>query len=146
MQVQYTIINTMRSRQYGRHFPDDILKWIFFNGNLWWILIKISLKFVHGVPIFKIPALVQIMACCQPGNKPLTEPMIVSLLMHICITRPQWVNFLALFCNWRQHLTCDQKICRSIDNWVNMPVMFIIIYSLNLSLILMTKKPDISAV
>ena len=38
-------INTLRPRQHGRHFPDDIFKYIFLNENVW-ILIKISLKFV----------------------------------------------------------------------------------------------------
>ena len=27
-------------------------------------------------------------------DKPLSEPMMVSLLTHICVTRPQWVNGL----------------------------------------------------
>ena len=53
---------------------------------------KISLKFVSLCPIDNIPALVQIMAWRRPGNKPLSEPMMASLLMHICVTRPQWVN------------------------------------------------------
>ena len=35
------------------------------------------------------------MAWRRPGDKPLSEPMIVSLPMHICITRPQWVNRLS---------------------------------------------------
>ena len=43
-------------------------------------------------PNNNIPTLVQIMAWCWPGDKPLSEPMIVSLLTHICVTRPQWVN------------------------------------------------------
>ena len=34
------------------------------------ISIKISLKFVPKGPINNIPGLVQIMACCRPGNKP----------------------------------------------------------------------------
>ena len=34
-----------------------------------------------------ITALVQIMVWCQPGSKPLSEQMMVRLLMHICITR-----------------------------------------------------------
>ena len=34
-------------------------------------------------PINQIPALVQIMAWRRPGNKPLFEPMMVSLLMHM---------------------------------------------------------------
>ena len=36
--------------------------------------------------------LVQIMAWRRSGDKPLSEPMMVSLLTHICVTRPQWVN------------------------------------------------------
>ena len=36
--------------------------------------------------------MVQILACRRPGDKPLSEPMIVSLLTHICVTRPQWVK------------------------------------------------------
>ena len=32
------------------------------------------------------------MAWCRPGDKPLSEPMMVSLLTHICVTGPQWVN------------------------------------------------------
>ena len=27
------------------------------------------------------------------GDKPLSEPMVVSLLTHICVTRPQWINW-----------------------------------------------------
>ena len=40
-----------------------------------WIFISISLKFVPKSPINSIPALVQIMALRQPGDKPLSEPM-----------------------------------------------------------------------
>ena len=32
------------------------------------------------------------MAWRRPGDKPLSEPMMASLLTHICVTRPQWVN------------------------------------------------------
>ena len=60
-----------------------------------WIPIKISLRFVPNVRINNIPALIQIMAWCRPGDKPLSEPMMVSLLTHICVTRPQGVNSLA---------------------------------------------------
>ena len=31
------------------------------------------------------------MAWRRPGDKPLSEPMMVSLPMHICVTQPQWV-------------------------------------------------------
>ena len=84
-------INKLRPGQNGRHFPDDILKCIFLNENVW-ISIKISPKFVPKGPINNIPALVQIMAWRRPGDKPLSEPMLVSLPTHLCVTRPQWVN------------------------------------------------------
>ena len=32
------------------------------------------------------------MAWRRPGDKPLSEPMMVSVLTHICVTRSQWVN------------------------------------------------------
>ena len=51
---------------------------IFLYENVW-IPIRISLKFVPKGPINIIPALVQIMAWCQPGDKPLSEPMMVRL-------------------------------------------------------------------
>ena len=77
-----TFFNTLRPRQNGRHFPDDILKWIFLNENIW-ISIEIPLKFVPKGQINNIPALFQIMAWRRPGDKPLSEPMMVSLLTHI---------------------------------------------------------------
>ena len=67
-------VNTLRPRQNGRHFADDVFKCIFLNGNLW-ILIKISLKFVPKDPINNIPALVLIMAWRRTGDKPFSEPM-----------------------------------------------------------------------
>ena len=87
-----SISNTLRPRQNGRHFPDDIFKCIFLNENVW-ISIKISLKFVPKGSIDNIPALVQIMAWRRPGAKPLSELMMVSLLTYICVTRPQWVKY-----------------------------------------------------
>ena len=84
-------INTLSPRQNDRHFPDDIFKCIFLNENVW-VPIEISLKFVPKGPINNIPALVQIMAWRRSGDKPLSEPMMVSLLTHICVTRPQWVK------------------------------------------------------
>ena len=73
-----------------RHFQS-----IFLNENVW-ISLKISLKFVPKVPINNIPALVLIMACRRPGDKPLSEPMMVCLLTHKYVTRPQSVNSLWL--------------------------------------------------
>ena len=52
------------------------------------ILIEISLKFVRKGPINNIIVLVWIMAGRRPGDKPLSEPMMISLMMHICVTQP----------------------------------------------------------
>ena len=76
---------------WSRHFQDDILKRIFSNENCC-ILMKMSLKFVSHGPINNIPSLVHIMAWHRPGDKLLSESMVVSLLTNICVTRPQRVN------------------------------------------------------
>ena len=62
-------IITLRPRQNGHHFTDGILKWISFNENVR-ILIEILLKLEHMGRINNIPALIQIMAWCCPGNYP----------------------------------------------------------------------------
>ena len=70
------------------HFQTHLIQWNFR------ISIKISLKFVPKGPINNKPAFVQIMAWRRSGDKPLSEPMMVSLLTHIYVTRPQWVNMV----------------------------------------------------
>ena len=89
--IDRDILTTLRPRQNGRRFADDVFKCIFLNENVW-ISFKISLKFVPKDPINTIPVLVQILAWRRSGDKPLSEPMTVSLLTHICPTRSQWVN------------------------------------------------------
>ena len=91
--INPALVNTLRPRRNEQHFADDIFKRIFFNENVW-ISIEISLKFVPKGPINNIPTLVQIMAWRRPGDKPLSEPMMVSLMTHICVTRPQWVKIM----------------------------------------------------
>ena len=72
-------------------FADDIFKHIFFNENPW-IAIKIPLKFVPKGPNNNILELVQIMAWHWPGDKPLSELVMVSLLTHICIDLSELIN------------------------------------------------------
>ena len=84
-------LNTLRLRQDGRPFPDDIFKCSSLNENVL-ISIKISLKFVPKGQINNITALVQIMAWCWPGNKPLSEPMLLCVQMHV--TQALWVYSL----------------------------------------------------
>ena len=64
------------------HFPE--WKYIFISN-------KISLKFVLKGPINNIPALGQIMAWRHSDSNPSSEPRVVSLLMHRCITQLQYM-------------------------------------------------------
>ena len=109
----YQLLNTLRPRQNGRHFPDDILKWIFLNENVW-ISINISLKFVPRGPINNIPVLVQVMAWRRPGDKPLSEPMIARFPTHICVTLPQWANSFPL----DKSSTISQAVFSDAFSWM----------------------------
>ena len=96
-------LNTLRPRQNGRRFADDTFKRILLNENAR-ILIKISPRFVPKGPISNNPALFQIMAWRRPGDKPLSDPMVVWSLTHICVTPPQWVQVSA---NGRRYYKCN---------------------------------------
>ena len=69
--------NTLRLRQNGSRFADDIFKGVLFNENVW-ISIMISLKFIPKGIFNDITALVQIM--------PLPEAMIARVPTHICVS------------------------------------------------------------
>ena len=83
----------LRLRQNGCHFADDIFKCIFLNEKFR-ISNSISLNYVPYDLIDSISSLVQIMAWRRIGGKPLSEPMMVNLLTHMC-HRPQWVKKLS---------------------------------------------------
>ena len=53
----------------------------------------------------------QIMAWRQPGDKPLSEPLMVNLLTHICVTRPQWVNIN--YNHWYDYKIWNQTLISS---------------------------------
>ena len=57
---------------------DDIFKCIFLKENDR-IPLQISLRFVPGSPIDNKAALVQVMAWCQTGDKPLPEPRLTQV-------------------------------------------------------------------
>ena len=101
------LVNTLRPKQNRRHIADDIFKCILLNESVW-ITIKNPLKFVLKGPINNIPALVQIRAWRRPGDKPLSEPMLVSLPTHICVTRPHWVNRRLI--RYQNHLFSHESV------------------------------------
>ena len=76
-------VNMLKPRQTCYHFTDDIFKCIFFKKNVW-MLHKISQKYVPKMLIHNIPAL--------DDTEPLSEPMMASLLMPICVTWPEHVK------------------------------------------------------
>ena len=96
----------------------------FLNKNVW-ISLKISLKFVPKGLINNIPPLVQIMAWRRPGDKRLSEPMMVSLLTLTCVTWPQWVNgkitlgacgyFIRFFLSASQYHVFYMYLCLSLN-------------------------------
>ena len=63
-------------------FANDIFKCIFLNKNVW-VLIKISKNLDPKGSFDNIPWLVYIMAWRVPGDKPLPDPMMVSLLTYM---------------------------------------------------------------
>ena len=97
--------------RWGRDKMAAIFQTTFSNAFSWMKMCKfrlrfISLKYVPKGPINKkknIPTLVQIMAWRRPGDKPLSEPMMVILLTHICVTRPQWVKIHTSKQDFRVH-------------------------------------------
>ena len=72
----HDIVNPLRPRQNWRHFPDDIFKRILLNENVLFP-VKFLLKFVAKGSINTIPVLGEIMAWRRPGDKQLSEPMMV---------------------------------------------------------------------
>ena len=65
-----------------------ILQTTFSNAFSWMKVFGFRLIFHWN--LFPRVQLVQIMAWRHPVDKPLSEPMMVNLLTHICVTRPQW--------------------------------------------------------
>ena len=128
--VWMAVIKSLRPRQNGRHFPDDIFKCIFLNENMW-ICFEISLKFVPKGLINNIPALVQIMTWRRPGDEPLSEPMSVCLLTHICGPRPQWVKSLApgRNGNFACHSQNNFTVRKLYDNFVRLWLDYFSIYN-----------------
>ena len=92
--------NTLRPRLNGCHFADDSSKYIIVKKKC----VDFDSNFTEFFPkgsVVNIPELVQIMASRRPGDKPLSEPMMVSLPTRICVTRPQWFNPAHLV--WKSH-------------------------------------------
>ena len=80
-----------------------------FNGNVW-LSIKFSLKFLLKGPISNIPALVKIMIWCRTGDKPLSQPTMVILSTHICVTWAQRVDM---------HRNATERVYNIYPVWIS---------------------------
>ena len=79
IQIGLMWIKTLKPKQNCCHFTEFI-----FNCISWMKIYELCFRF-HWNFDNNIPALVQIMAWHRPGNKPLSQPMTVSLLMHVSL-------------------------------------------------------------
>ena len=93
---------------WGRDKMAAISQTTFSSAFSWMGMFKFRLRFVPKGPIDNIPALVQIIAWHWPCDKPLSEPMMVSLLTHICVTRPWRVNVKS-WCCFSMHIFAGTK-------------------------------------
>ena len=94
--VPTTSMCSTQLSHWGRDKMTTVSQTTFWNVCYWikmyefWLRIHWGM-FLKGL-INYISSLVQIMAWRCPGAKPLSEPMMVKLPNHICVTRPQWVK------------------------------------------------------
>ena len=89
--------NTLWPRLNGCHFSDDSFKWNFCEQEMFKLRLRFHWSLFIWFELTIFQDLVQIMAWCLFSAKPLSEPMMVSLLSLICITQPQWVKINTVF-------------------------------------------------
>ena len=78
---------------WGRDKMAVIFQTTFSNTFSWMKMKEFRLRFHWSLfPRIKLTSLVSIIAWRRPGDKPLSEAMMASLLTHICVARPQWVK------------------------------------------------------
>ena len=85
--------NTLRLKQNCRHFADDIFK------CSWMKMYEFRLRF-HWNLFLRLELTISQhwfrwwLGANQATSHYLSEPIMVGLLTHICVTRPQWVELL----------------------------------------------------
>ena len=95
--IYFLSISSLRSRESGHWGQNKRSPYSSRHFQMHFLMKMHGFRLIFHWSLFlwfnkKIPALLQIMAWCWPGDKPLSEPMMFSLRTHICVTRPRWVN------------------------------------------------------
>ena len=115
----HTHTTTPTPRQNVLHFADDIFKCIFSNEKFC-ISFQISLKFVPKDPMDDKSALVQVMAWCRRGNKPLPETMRTQFTkdylipMSLCLSHHWFIQEFTILLETSHQLNWWWFVCR---NW-----------------------------
>ena len=96
----YVSLTVAALTHWGRNKMAAIFQTTFSNAFSWMKMFRFRLlwRLFQRVQLTIFPSLVQVMAWRRPGDKPLSEQTMVSLLTHICVTRPQWVKIRFRFC------------------------------------------------
>ena len=138
--TQTRCVSLSPPRQNGRHFADQIFRYIFDNEKLC-ILLRISLKFVHTGPVANKPTLVQIMAWHLSVNKPLSEPLMaqftdvyIYIYVCVCVMLPGWVDKHIDICIMGESMIHHDFISRGFSLAVH-PIMLAIYHSCKVDLI-----------
>ena len=114
-QSPWTCIDLLNLTHWGRDEIAPLSRTTFSNA--------FSKMKIYEFRIKNIPSLVQIMAWCSPGDKPLSEPMMVRLLTHIWISLKISMFFPKFRINSIPSLVQIMAWCRPNDNLLYEPTM-----------------------
>ena len=106
---------------------------IFSNAFTWMkiydFFITILMKYIRNGPINNIPALVQMMAWRRPGDKPLSEPVMVSWLTHICVTQSQRVKGIV-----------TNELCFMVVRYLSVLYIYLVLYHQTITTMINSSK------
>ena len=104
-------LNTLRPRQNGRNFADDIFKFTSWMKMYWFRLIFPEVCSQWSIQQYSSIGSDNGLA---PTRRPLSKPMMIILLTHICITWPQWVQRKSMYMYFNLSFT---ESCYLTSNW-----------------------------
>ena len=79
------------STQWGRDKMAAVSQTTLSNAFSWMKMLEFRLKFIWSLFLRVQLTIFHQWFRLSPGDKPLSEPMMVRLPTHICVVRPQWV-------------------------------------------------------
>ena len=98
---------------WGRDKMAAIFQTTFSNAFSWMKMFEFRLRFHWS--LFPRVQLTIFQHWFRSGDKPLSEPMMVSLLTDICVTWPQWVNEFMQFIHTDSSCLLQWHLCNHIS-------------------------------